>query len=129
VKLGKIPEEPVLIVDDDEDCREMLATLLVAHGYRIVTAENGAEALTVARQYRPCLILLDLMMPVMDGEEFRRTQLTDPQIRDIPIVVVSARIGAAEIAGRLGAVGVIPKPLDLDQVAATIEEVCAKQQM
>ena len=118
-----------MIVDDDEDCREMLATLLVAHGYRIVTAENGAEALAVARQHKPCLILLDLMMPVMDGEEFRRTQLTDPQIRDIPIVVVSARIGAAEIADRLGAVGIIPKPLDLDQVAATIEEVCAKQQM
>jgi CheY-like chemotaxis protein len=129
VKPGKIPEEPVLIVEDDEDCREMLAALLVAHGYRIVTAENGAEALTVARQHQPCLILLDLMMPVMDGEDFRRTQLADPQIRDIPIVVVSARIGAAEIADRLGAVGVIPKPLDLDQVAATIEEVCAKQQM
>ena len=128
MKRAKIPDEPVLIVEDDQDCREMLAALLVSHGYRIVTAENGAEALTVARQYHPCLILLDLMMPVMDGEEFRRTQLSDPQICDIPVVIVSARIGASEIGRRLGAVGTIPKPLDLDQVAATIEEVCARHQ-
>ena len=127
MKLGRIPEEPILIVEDDDDCREMLAALLVSHGYHIVTAENGAEALMVARQYQPCLILLDLMMPVMDGEEFRRTQLADPQIRDIPIVIVSARLGAHEIGRRLGAVGTIPKPLDLDEVAATIEEVCTGQ--
>ena len=127
MKTGKIPNEPVLIVEDDDDCREMLAALLMTHGYRAITAENGAVALTVARQHQPCLILLDLMMPVMDGEEFRRAQLTDPQIRNIPIVIVSARINAAEIGRRLGAAATITKPLDLDQVAAAIERVCAEQ--
>ena len=119
------PTQPVLVVEDDPDCREMLVALLQAYDYLVVTAENGAHALGVARGEHPCLILLDLMMPVMDGEEFRNRQLKDPEIRDIPVVILSARFDASTVAARLGATRFLGKPLDFEQVAATVHEICA----
>jgi CheY-like chemotaxis protein len=119
------PTQPVLVVEDDPDCREMLVALLEAYGYLVVTADNGALALRVARGEHPCLILLDLMMPIMDGEEFRNRQLSDPEIRDIPVVILSARFDARAVAARLGATRFLGKPLDFDQVAATVDEICA----
>ena len=121
----KIANKPVLVVEDDPDCREMLATLVEALGYPVVVAQNGAEALAVAHAYQPCLILLDLMMPVMDGEEFRQTQLADPAIRDIPVIIVSAKHSARATAKRLRAAAAIAKPIDLDEVSAKVAAACA----
>ena len=75
---------PVLIVEDDPDSRNMLAALLGLHGYRSVVASNGLEALEAARKERPGVILLDLMMPVMDGQAFRREQLNDSTLASVP---------------------------------------------
>ncbi len=119
------PHNPVLIVEDDRDCREMLATLVEALGYSVVTACQGAEALELTRAYHPCLILLDLMMPVMDGEEFRAQQLGDPTINDIPVIIVSAKHSAGSIAQRLQAFAAIGKPIDVNEVRAKVAQACA----
>jgi len=107
-------KRPVLIVEDDLDCLQMVETLLMLNGYKTVTASNGAEALKIARETRPCVVLLDLMMPVMDGIQFRAAQQADSSIADIPVLIVSAHHDAEQIARRLGAAGVILKSIDTD---------------
>ena len=100
---------PVLIVEDEPDCLLMFELLLKASGYSTVTAVNGRDALERARETRPRLILLDLMMPIMDGVQFRLAQAADPLIADIPVVIASAHHHASEIARRMGAAGVFLK--------------------
>jgi CheY-like chemotaxis protein len=119
------PVRPVLVVEDDADCREMLAVLVLSLGYNVVTAANGAEALQLTRTAHPCLILLDLSMPVMGGKEFRARQVADPEISAIPVVIVSAQHSAREDARDLGVQGCIPKPLDFQKVAATVARLCS----
>ena len=79
----------ILVVDDDRDNREMFATLLATHGYRVALATNGAEALAVMRQQVPCAVLLDVQMPVMDGWEFRRQQVADPALATVPVICLT----------------------------------------
>ena len=119
------PLAPILVVEDNADVREAQAIILESVGYRTVEAENGDHALRVlhAAAERPCLILLDLMMPVMDGIEFRRAQLADPTLADIPVVIVSAFDRAAEAAD-LHVSGYVPKPVDYDRLLATVEQHC-----
>ena len=88
----------MLIVEDDPDVREMLAALLVTEGFHAVAAEDGLEALHLLRAVRhrapqiPCLILLDLMMPRLSGNEFRRAQLGDPTVAAVPVAVMSGAV-------------------------------------
>ena len=80
----------VLVVDDDRDIRELLVEFLASEGYDVASAPDGRRALAEARAHRPDVILLDLMMPIMSGWEFREAQLGDPELADIPVVVVTA---------------------------------------
>src|SRR6476620_2244355 len=81
----------ILVVEDDEMTRESMVELLRESGYTVDAAVNGAEALAHLRTHpHPCVILLDLMMPVMTGQEFRREQLKDSALAAIPVIVVSA---------------------------------------
>lgn len=84
----------VLVVDDDTSAREGLSELLDAKGYTVLQAENGQIALDVLKKmpHLPCLIVLDLAMPVMDGRGFLKQRALDPILRDIPVVVVSGRV-------------------------------------
>jgi len=119
---------PVLVVDDQVDVRESLAFLLELKGYAVVTAADGREALgQMRRGVRPGLILLDLMMPDMDGLEFRREQLKDPQLSTVPIVVCSAHPDATSTAERLGAAACLPKPLNIDRLLSLVAAHCAPQ--
>jgi two-component system, chemotaxis family, chemotaxis protein CheY len=120
-------EPRVLVVDDDPYIRDVVAQLLEGEGYRIEEATNGAEALGVVNDAarRPNVILLDLMMPVMDGWEFaRRLQEHTPPL-NIPILVLSAARLPTERLTVLGARAVLAKPFDvdelLDQVARLVE--------
>ena len=118
------PDRPVLIIEDDTDSRVMIQTLLRLEGYEVVGASNGREGLTATRAAHPCLILLDLMMPVMDGLEFRAEQVRDPAISSIPVVIVSARHDADATASDLGVAACVGKPIDLDELATAVAENC-----
>jgi CheY-like chemotaxis protein len=113
----------VLVVDDDRDIRDSLKELLADAGYDVVAAENGKAALEVLRAgCRPSVILLDLMMPVMDGMAFRHEQLGDPSLVTIPVVLITAAGRPATDA--LRAVTVLHKPLRMRQVLAAVDEHC-----
>lgn len=115
----------VLIVDDDPDIREIFALLLTSQGYRVVSAANGAAALArLAEGLRPCLILLDLRMPVMSGAGFRDRQRSDAALSAIPTVVLSADREAEESARRLAAQGCLMKPVELADLMATVRRYC-----
>ena len=112
----------VLLVEDDADVREDLAFLIEMRGYRALAAANGAEALeALRRSERPRLILLDLMMPVMDGWAFRAEMLRDPRLADIPVVLLSGAVDVRDEAASLQAAGVLTKPIDLDRLFAFLE--------
>ena len=119
-----IPHCPVLIVEDDEDLREMMAQLLTLEGFDAATVANGREALDYLRHNStvPDVILLDLMMPVMDGWEFRRRQKADPDIAPVPVIVLSALDQAR--AANLDATAFLKKPLDFDRLLTLVRTHC-----
>ncbi|HXW07522.1 MAG TPA: response regulator [Vicinamibacterales bacterium] len=113
----------VLLVEDNEDVREMMSVALELAGIRVIAAANGRDALHVLETGTElCLILLDLMMPVMDGWQFRAILSKDPRRAQIPIVVVSAM--TAEMALRMGATAYLPKPVDLDRLLEIVSSHC-----
>ena len=114
----------VLVVDDDTYIRDVVAQLLASEGYAVEEAANGVEALRIVSDAtrRPDLILLDLMMPVMDGWEFaRRLQEQRPRL-DIPIIVLSAARLPSDRLGVTGAEAVLAKPFDLDELLEHVEQ-------
>jgi CheY-like chemotaxis protein len=113
----------VLIVEDDESAREALAAFLEAEGYPVLEAGNGREALGRLRDDGVGAILLDLMMPVMDGWEFRATQLRDPALAPIPVMVVTADASARGRALSLG-VEYMSKPIQFPRLLAFIDRHC-----
>jgi diguanylate cyclase (GGDEF)-like protein len=120
-----VHEEPVavLVVDDNEDIRFITVTMLKAMGYQVYTAANGKEGLAVLREHRPIgIILLDIMMPEMDGFTFCKTVQADPGLEDIHIIIVSARGGAKDkIKGlHLGAADYLMKPFNLEELRARV---------
>ncbi len=110
----------ILVVEDHADLREMLTVLLESEGFGVRTAVNGAEALARLEEARPALILLDLMMPVMSGDEFRRRQLADPRYRDVPVICMTAAHDGRERAQRLRADDYFQKPLDFEQLMSVV---------
>jgi CheY-like chemotaxis protein len=114
---------PILIVEDDADLREMMAQLVSLEGYLASTVANGREALEYMHQHgAPKLILLDLMMPVMDGWEFRRQQRRDPMLAKVPVVVLSALDKGR--AADLDATEFLKKPIDFDRLLELVHGYC-----
>jgi len=111
-------------VDDDRDIREALDWLLREKGYRTATAANGWEALVWLRDASqlPFLILLDLMMPVLDGWQFLRQCQQDPLLATVPVWVLSAHYVPEEVVGA-GAARFLAKPLDLDHLLGMIVQL------
>jgi DNA-binding response OmpR family regulator len=128
---GQMPVGNVLIVEDDLDTREMLAILLVTQGFHAIAAEDGLEALHLLRTVRhrapdtPCLVLLDLMMPRLGGNEFRRAQLGDPTVASVPVAVMSGALDLEQRAQGLGAVATLAKPIDVDVLMQVVRRYCA----
>jgi len=115
----------ILIVEDEDSTRYLLAMLLEDEGYAVSQAANGHEALARLRsQALPQLILLDLMMPVMDGWKFRRIQKEDPALGSIPVVVVSAASEVGQKAVALMAASYLQKPIEPNHLLATIRRLC-----
>nr|WP_217917437.1 MULTISPECIES: response regulator [unclassified Myxococcus] len=107
----------VLVVDDDPDILEALSEILEAEGFEIRRARNGKEALDRLEPEPPNLILLDLMMPVMDGWEFaQRMRQKPPEVARIPLIVLSADRNVGSKASDIGAVGHLAKPFELNDL-------------
>jgi CheY-like chemotaxis protein len=106
----------ILVVDDERDIRDAIAELLQDEGYEVEAAGDGAEALAKARDCHPLVVLLDLMMPGMNGWEFRDRQRGDPQLAEIPVIVVSA---LGKVPG-VDAAGYLQKPFNLDDLLTAV---------
>lgn len=104
------------MVDDETDIRQAVSEVLAEEGYEVAAARDGAEALAKARAFHPSLVLLDLMMPVMSGWEFRAAQKCDPELSEIPVVVLSA-ISREE---GVDAQGFLAKPFDLEALLSAV---------
>lgn len=110
----------MLVVEDDRDIREAVSAMLEAEGYVVLTAENGEEALGILARGQPCVVLLDLMMPVMNGWDFMRAMKEDRRLEDIPVVVCSAYTERPATGVRR----VLKKPLDVNKLLAAVAEYC-----
>ena len=116
----------VLVVEDDSILRNAMGDLLGAQGISASRAENGQIGLDLLRGgARPCLVLLDLQMPVVDGLTFRRRQLEDARIAGIPVVVMTGQPGKAKEAETLGVALTISKPIAPSRVLGVVERYCA----
>ncbi len=113
----------VLIVEDDDDVREFMQLLVSTAGYETMTARDGEEALVKMRQRRPCLVLLDLQMPRMDGWEFRQRQLQDVNLKHIPVVCVTAFFDPDQVTRQLG-LRCLPKPADFPSILDAVASTC-----
>ena len=117
----------ILVVDDKENVRTLVRDYLRAEGFRVATAENGRIALTVARHEKPELILLDIMMPEMDGYEFIRTYRKE---RETPIILITARMEETDkvLGLELGADDCVTKPFGMKELVARIRAVLRRSQ-
>lgn len=115
----------VLVVDDHEDVRMALEALLAAEGLGVVTAQEGEEALDRLRGgLRPCVILLDLMMPKLDGWQFRHAQLADPILASIPVIAFSGYESLRGRATEIGIADVCSKPVDPGTLLRVVARYC-----
>lgn len=119
---GKQCCQSVLVVEDDEDIRTAMIDILESEGYHAVSATNGQEALELLRKInKPCLVLLDMMMPIMNGREFLDKIMEDSILAPIPVLIVSA---IADKSDTEGAVGFLKKPVDIDMVLKMVDRYC-----
>jgi CheY-like chemotaxis protein len=114
----------VLVVEDETEIQEVFRAVLEAEGYDVSVAGNGRQALRHLRcTATTCVIVLDLMLPVMDGHRFRSMQLRDRSLAWIPVIVVSGGVDAAREAREIGAQAFVRKPIDVDQLRETVRRV------
>ncbi|HTY53830.1 MAG TPA: response regulator [Candidatus Binataceae bacterium] len=115
--------DSVMVVEDDAESRAHLTQLLQLEGFKVVACSNGAEALDyLTHSAPPCVIIMDIRMPVMDGAEFRAAMLRDARLTQIPVVVITAFEPPA--AAKLSALRVFRKPIDFDSLLGVIKKTC-----
>ena len=119
----------VLVVDDARDVRNLIAAHLKRGGHTVLLAENGIEALDLAREHRPDLAIVDIMMPGINGYELTEKLREIPATKDLPIIVLTARAGGADRAHafRVGADAFIQKPFELQRLTDAISSVMMLQ--
>jgi len=120
----------VLVVDDEPELRRLTESILTAHGYHVVVAAHGQDAILRLRESCPDLIVLDLNMPVMDGWQFRAEQryLPDRKCAAVPVLLMTGEDDATAHAGALRAAGVIKKPYDPDNLLDAVSAAIGSQQ-
>lgn len=119
-----LAQAPILVVDDDPSLRALVAATLELEGHFVLTAPDGAVALSFIEEIQPAMILLDKARPGMDGPRF----VSELRARGIstPIVVISGSEGGSRFAWEIHAEGYIPKPFKLPQLVSTVEDLMAK---
>jgi len=120
---------PILVVDDDPAIRAVVADILELSDYRVMTASNGAEALAQIRVEVPAAVLLDLMMPVMDGWEFLAQCRRLWPCAEVPVAIMTAAQDAASAASKLGVQGYLSKPFELEAVLAVVDRLAASKEV
>lgn len=119
------PPCSVLVIDDDADILEVLAMILASEGFEVLTASDGAQALEILhRGSVPSLILLDMMMPTMDGWQFRAAQTADPALPTVPVIILTGDGNAAHKARALRADGYLKKPVELPALLEAVNRAC-----
>jgi CheY-like chemotaxis protein len=118
----------ILLVDDDRDIRDTIEQILTDEGFSVSTAVDGEDALTrlAGRGGLPRLILLDLMMPVMDGREFLARVQGDSRLAEIPIVIISSARDVQRESAALGTAGYLAKPIELDHLLTNVRRWIAR---
>jgi CheY-like chemotaxis protein len=116
----------VLVIDDDADLRETIIEILEDKAYRVVGAANGKEALDLIHGVsdRPCVILLDLMMPVMDGTAFHAELMKEPGLRHIPVIVLSAHADIDNVLADTAVTAKMRKPIEIEPLLSLVEQHC-----
>ena len=117
---------PILVIDDDKEIRESLSDVLSDEGYVVVLAENGQEGLDFLNTTKqlPCMVFLDLMMPVLDGQGFRKEQMNNPDFSKIPTILFSANGQLDKRALDIGMTDFLKKPIDLDELLSIAAKYC-----
>lgn len=123
------PQREILVVDDDDDVRDAISLALTEEGYRVSTKCDGLEALEYLREAeRPALILLDMMMPRMDGAELCARLAEDATLSSIPVVIVTAGAWAERRPKAPSQVrGVLKKPVTLERLLEVVEKICVRE--
>ena len=116
----------VFIVEDDRDVRDSLIDALELNDYAYIAVSNGREGIERLRALavKPCLILLDLMMPILDGWGFREAQRGNPELSAIPVIVLTAGASAEQVAAQMGADGFLRKPVRLEDLIEAVSQYC-----
>ncbi|HET9122576.1 MAG TPA: response regulator [Acidiferrobacteraceae bacterium] len=122
---SEFAERLLLVLEDDPDIREGMASVLRMAGFRVVTAANGAEGLALLRHgIRPDLILLDIAMPVKDGVEFRKEQESHAELANIPVIAMTAHSHAESKRYQIGAKDVLRKPFSAEDMLTMVRKYC-----
>ena len=120
----------IMLADDEQRVRDMVAFKLEATGHQVVSARDGGEAMSLATTEHPDLIILDVMMPILDGFEVLRRLKADPALHEIPVIILSAKGREQDVMTGLrgGAVDYIVKPFSLKELTARVEIALRKRQ-
>jgi DNA-binding NtrC family response regulator len=116
----------ILICDDDEGILEMLMIVLEDTGYNIIAEQNSLNLYALIEKEQPALLLLDLWMPVLSGDQVLKHLKSSPDTSNLPVLVFSASTDGREIASRAGATNFIAKPFDIDHLLGSIDDILQK---
>lgn len=119
-------EKTVLVVEDEEDIRFLLRAVLESEGYRVAEATTGADAVSIALEIVPQLILMDISLPLLDGLSATRQIKAQETLRDVPVIAVSAYHTARRRAVRAGCSDLIGKPVDIEELKAMVRQLAAQ---
>lgn len=123
--MSPVHDQVILYVEDEIDTRDAVSFALEQQGFRVFGVANGQTALDYLRSSpAPCLILLDLMVPVLDGWQFMAVRARDPELMAIPVVIVSAHMSIQRQTTPLKAAGYLTKPIDMDLLFSTVRKYC-----
>jgi CheY-like chemotaxis protein len=117
---------PVLVVEDNRDMRSLLVDVIASAGFQVVTADNGLEALELLRKHHPCVVLLDLDLPLLDGAGVVRAARGDPEFPVVPIICISGLEDARARAQSLGIAECLRKPVSVDRVLESVLRACRR---
>jgi CheY-like chemotaxis protein len=118
---GRMMSKKVLVCDDDEGILDMVSFVLEDSGFEVIPESNSLNVYNLIKKEKPDLLLLDLWMPVLSGDQVLKMLRSNPETKDLPVIVISASTEGQKIAQEAGASAFIAKPFDIDQLINRVE--------